>query len=304
MRTSILRFARVFLFLLSMFASLSAQRSRHVVIVVLDGARYTETFGDSSHSNIPLIWSQLRPYGTIYTSFWNDGTTWTISGHASILSGNRESLKNDGSEPPHSPTIFEYYRQQTGAPAGTCWVALGKTKLRMLSHSQHIEYGAAYGASVKTSDSEYDDRIAIENTRFALLTNHPAITIVNLPATDEFAHDNKWGGYIGAIKEADTLVTLLWNTIQSDSMLRDSTTLILVNDHGRHTKDFTDHGDHCEGCAHIMLLIIGPDTPAGKVDSDARKQVDIAPTVGMLLGFKTPYSVGNVIKSAGQDSRR
>jgi hypothetical protein len=47
-----------------------------------------------------------------------------------------------------------------------------------------------------------------------------------------------------------------------------------------------------------MLLVVGPDTPAGVIDPSMRKQVDIAPTVGMLLGFSTPYSVGTVLESA------
>jgi hypothetical protein len=292
-----------FLFLCSCSA-FAAYDTKHVVIVVLDGARYTETFGDSSHANIPMIWTRLRAQGTIYTSVRNDGPTWTNSGHASILTGTRESLKNDGTELPLSPTLFEYYRKQTGAPASTCWVALGKTKLQMLSQSKHAQYGASYAASVKTSVSEYDDRIAIENARLVLSTNHPAITIVNLAATDEFAHTNNWWAYIDAIRKADTLVTLLWDAIRSDPVLRDSTTLILVNDHGRHTKDFTEHGDHCEGCTRIMLLVIGPDTPAGVLDSRALKQVDLAPTVGALLRFNTPYSTGAVIESAVDSKER
>jgi hypothetical protein len=47
-----------------------------------------------------------------------------------------------------------------------------------------------------------------------------------------------------------------------------------------------------------MLLIVGPDTPAGAIDSNTRTQVDIAPTVGRLLGFSTPLSVGAVLASA------
>jgi len=47
-----------------------------------------------------------------------------------------------------------------------------------------------------------------------------------------------------------------------------------------------------------MLLIVGPDTPAGAIDSSTRTQVDIAPTVGRLLGFSTPLSVGVVLASA------
>jgi hypothetical protein len=283
---------------MSIAASLLAQRSKHVVIVVMDGVRYTESFGDPTHSNIPVIWNQLKPLGTIYTSFWNDGVTWTNSSHASILSGIRDSLRNNGAQRPHSPTLFEYFRKQTGGKAEQCWVALGKTKLRMLSYSSHPEYGAAYGASVKTSPAEYDDISTFGNARSVLAEHHPAITIVNLAATDSLAHENKWLEYINAIKRADLLIGLLWNVIQSDSVMCDRTTMIVLNDHGRHTKDYLSHGDQCEGCAHIMMLIVGPDTPKGEVDSTLWRQIDVAPTVGKLLGFTTPFSTGEVIRSA------
>ena len=292
------RFLRVFLFCLVICSTLAAQQTRHVVIVVLDGVRYSESFGDSTHANIPIIWNQLRPLGTLYTSFWNDGATMTNSGHASILSGVREKLKNNGTELSHHPTIFEYFRQQTGAPLNECWVVLGKSKLQMLAFSTHKQYGPSYGAAVKTSPTEYDDRVALSNTSSVLTTYHPKLTIVNVPAPDPFAHDGFWEKYLLAIRQADTVIASIWSAIQSDLVLRDSTTLILTNDHGRHTTDYTDHGDDCLGCRHIMLLAIGPDTPPGVVDSEVHKQIDIAPTVGALLHFNTPYSEGSVLKSA------
>jgi hypothetical protein len=302
------RFLRILSLWLLVFSQLLAQRTQYVVLIVVDGTRYTETFGDSTHANIPIIWNQLCPLGAIYTSFWNDGATMTNSGHASILSGTREALKNNGTELSHHPTVFEYLRKETGAPADQCWVALGKTKLQMLASSDHKEYGSRYGASVRKSSSEYDNLIAMENTTSVLANHHPKLTILNVPAADEFAHNGFRDKYLGSIRQADTVVASIWEAIQTDSLLRNKTTMIVTNDHGRHTTDYTDHGDQCEGCRHIMLLVIGPDTPAGVIDSSMHRQVDIAPTVGALLGFRTPYAVGEVIESAVttsvQNSRR
>jgi hypothetical protein len=296
------KFLAVWLFFCTLLA---AQQTQHVVIVVLDGIRYTESVGDSTHANIPLIWNHLRPLGTLYTSFWNDGTTMTNSGHACILAGTPEHLKNNGTELAHNPTLFEYYRKQTGAPIDRCWVVLGKSKLKMLACSAHEEYGFLYGASVKMADPEYDNIRALENATSVLRNYHPALAIVNVPAADSLAHEGLWAKYIDSIRQSDTVVAAIWKAIATDPALRDKTTMIVVNDHGRHTTDYTDHGDQCEGCRHIMLLVIGPDTPAGAIDSSAHKQVDIAPTVGKLLGIKTHYSVGNVIESVfGNDGSK
>ncbi len=281
-----------------LFARLYAQHTEHVVIAVIDGARYTETFGDASHTNIPRIWNQLRPFGTIYTKFSNDNLTETNPGHASIVTGTWQNIANDGTEWPDYPTIFEYFRKEKSADANECWVALGKSKLNILSSSTHSEYGSSYAASVRTSASQYDDLIAWDNTRYVLTNYHPRLTIVNFPKTDNAGHNNGWDNYIAAIQRVDTLVTSLWDFIQADSLLNNKTTLIVTNDHGRHTTDFTSHGDGCEGCRHIMLLILGPNTPAGNVDSALHSQVDIAPTIGALMGFETTYSIGTVLQSA------
>ena len=292
------RFAKILLLSICACVLAFAQRTQHVLIVVIDGARYMETFGDSAHANIPCIWHQLRPLGTIYTLLYNDGVAKTVSGHATILTGTRESLKNNGTELPHSPTVFESFRKQKNADTSTCWVALGKSKLHVLAHSDHAEYGSMYAASVKLSASQYEDSNAWNNARSVLATYHPYLAIVNLPATDESGHSGNWSTYTGAIKQADMLVASLWNVIQADSLLRDKTTMIVVNDHGRHTTDFSGDGDGCEGCRHVMLLVLGPETPAGVIDRSERKLVDVAPTVARLLGFNMPFAVGTVIESA------
>ena len=80
--------------------------------------------------------------------------------------------------------------------------------------------------------------------------------------------------------------------------MADKTTMFVTNDHGRHTSNFSGHGDTCEGCKHVMLLVLGPDTPAGVVDTDTHQQIDIAPTIGAMLDFSTPQATGTAIASA------
>ena len=48
--------------------------TQHVVIVVMDGARYTETWGDPTHSNIPQIATNLARRGVVLTNFYTDIT--------------------------------------------------------------------------------------------------------------------------------------------------------------------------------------------------------------------------------------
>ncbi|UCE07882.1 MAG: sulfatase-like hydrolase/transferase, partial [bacterium] len=281
-----------------LFATLLAQQTENAFIVVIDGARYSETFGDETHQYIPKIWNQLRPMGAIYNSFYIDGWTLTNSGHASIITGTWQKIANDGSERPHKPTLFEYFRKQHNTSITENYVVLGKDKLKILTHSNHSEYGSNYRASVKTSVSQYNDIKTWENIKEVITAHHPRLMIVNLAETDASGHSGVWNSYVSALQQADSLVSELWTLIQSDSIYSNKTTLFVTNDHGRHSGSFSSHGDSCEGCQHIMLLVIGPDTPAGVTDEATWKQIDIVPTVGYLLNFDTPYCTGTTISTA------
>ena len=61
-------------------------KTEHVIIVVIDGARYSETWGEPSHAYIPLQ-SSLSSQGVLFENFTNSGMTSTIPGHTSIVTG-------------------------------------------------------------------------------------------------------------------------------------------------------------------------------------------------------------------------
>jgi hypothetical protein len=116
------------------------------------------------------------------------------------------------------------------------------------------------------------------------------------------AHSGVWPDHIAAVRHQDELFARLWSEIQQDANYRDKTALFITNDHGYHDdgkyEGFAEHGDTCEGCRHIMLLALGPDFKKGVVVDRPTYQIDIAPTIGELLGFQTPLSQGEVMKDA------
>ena len=189
-------------------ATLLAGQTEYAVIVVVDGARYTETFGDATHSYIPRMWSILKPQGTLYSSFYNNGETETCPGHATIVSGAWQNIANTGTERPHTPTIFEYYRKEDGAPARDNYVVLGKTKLSMLQYSDAAGYGSAYAASKSQASPEGSDQRATDSLK-AVLARHPRMLIVNLAAVDYAGHSANWTSYLNAIRTADSLVNVI-----------------------------------------------------------------------------------------------
>lgn len=282
--------------LTAILSPIYAYNTKYVHIVVIDGARYTETFGDSTHRLIPNIWNFLRQRGTIFTKFYNDSITSTVPGHSTIITGVYQNVINDGSIRPNAPTLFEYYRkEQSITDTSETYTILGKDKLNVLSFGLNTDYGNSYRSSVIYSKYQYDDRHTLDNFRYVSSSFHPHITITNLGQVDQCGHSGIWLDYVSAIRQADSIIDKMWLSIQSDPVYKDKTTLFVLNDHGRHTADFSSHGCGCEGCRHIMLLMIGPDTKAGVIDTVRRSQIDIAPTVGELMGFSTPFCKGKSI---------
>jgi predicted AlkP superfamily pyrophosphatase or phosphodiesterase len=101
----------IFAILLVLFSSnivLSQEfKSEYTIIVVIDGPRYTETFGDSSCKYIPNMGKNLVKEGVLYTNFRNNGPTFTISGHTAMTTGVYQSISNAGKKLPDNPSIFQ-----------------------------------------------------------------------------------------------------------------------------------------------------------------------------------------------------
>lgn len=277
----------IFLFLL-----IKTAIAQNVFVVVIDGARYTETFGAVDPMDlIPNMWNNLMPQGTLYSNFRDTLYTSTNPGHSTLLTGTWQTIANNGSERPTKPTVFEYFRKEKSASVNNVFVVSGKEKLNILNYSTDEQYGAPYMASVLAED--LTDNEVYDNLTETMDLYHPKLIIVNLPSVDRAGHSNNWEAYLSTIRNADRLVYELWNKIQSDSYYKDNTTLFITNDHGRHTTDFRSHGDDCEGCQHIMLLALGRNIPKANTISTAKYQADIAASIGDLLTFDTPKATGS-----------
>jgi hypothetical protein len=266
-------------------------KAQNVIVVVIDGARYSETFGAES-AYTPFLWKTMKPQGTIWTNFRNEGLTKTAPAHASLETGEWQQLDNNGKKRPTTPTVFEYFRKDFRASEKDVAVIVGKKKLEILTHSTASQYGKKYKASFFLGD---DDRSIFTTSKKILSRYHPRIVFINFPEVDRKGHNRDWQGYLSAIKTVDSLVYELWKFIQSNEFYQNKTTLFVTNDHGRHDEQhggFAEHGCDCEGCQHILLLAIGRKIPVNCVVSTKRTQIDLAPTIGELLQFQVPTAHG------------
>ena len=127
----------------------------------------------------------------------------------------------------------------------------------------------------------------------------PHLMLVNLLGVDVNGHGNDWKKYLDNIKYTDAYALEIWNGIQANPLLKDKTTLFITNDHGRHTEGhkngFVNHGDGCDGCRHISLLVLGPDIPKNREINTEAEMIDIPVTIAKMMRLDFPTAKGRFL---------
>ncbi len=267
--------------------------TRHVLVVVIDGGRYSETLGEPGAPHHPHMANDLAAIGARPAGMFNLGPTITVPGMSGILTGAIQDIRNDGTERPHTPTIGEVLRKQKGVPDSLVRIVARKPKLEVLGYSDHPQYGAAYGSAIRAGfNSDVETYVA---GREELLRYKPTFMLIHFGDTDYLGHANDWPGYLASITRCDSLIWLLWQAVNADPELAGRTTMFVTNDHGRHDDrdgGFQNHGDACPGCRRIELMVVGPDTKAGYASPASFDQRGIAMTAAHLLGVTIPTATG------------
>jgi hypothetical protein len=275
-----------------------ALKTRNVIVIVVDGARYSETWGDSTHQYIPNLYA-LRSEGVVVTNFKNNGFTWTDPGHTAISSGNYENVDNSGTELPTYPSMFQSFLKSSGQPIEKSWVITSKEKLQILANCKMPDWQNKYIPRTDCGPGYRSDDTTYTHAGNVMRKYHPNLMLINLKDPDVSGHGNYWKGYLKGIQTTDAQIRGIYDQVQSDPIYKDRTTIIITNDHGRHLNGIADgfvsHGCDCDGCRHIEFFAIGPDFKKGVSLNTAYEQIDISQTVAKLLNFKMEYSKGKVM---------
>lgn len=284
--------------------SIKKYKTEYVIILVIDGPRMSETFGDSTFQYIPNLSRVLAPQGVLVGNFRNNGSTFTNAGHTAITTGVYQSIKNNGLVLPKNPSMFQYFLKEKGYDSTQAYVIASKGKLNILANTKNKKWFNQFQPSsycgVNGQGMGYtDDPSTWRDAQVILKSHHPKLSLINLLEVDVKGHQNEWQQYLQGIRNTDKTALELWDFIQSDSIYKDKTTLFITNDHGRHLdghKDgFVNHGDNCEGCRSIYLVALGPDFKRNISIDNAYEQIDISATIAELLQFHFPISNGVVM---------
>ncbi|MDR0193537.1 MAG: alkaline phosphatase family protein [Myroides sp.] len=281
-------------------------KTENVVLLVIDGPRMTETWNGKNQENIPNRVALLKE-GVFISNFQNNGLTNTNAGHTALITGVYDSIQNNGKELPSNPSVLQHWLQQSKKDSNKAWVIASKDKLEVLNNTKHPDWTGKYmpkaDAGTSGNPSSYrDDAVTIANFKKVITTDQPNVVVINLKDVDSYGHANKKDEYIKAIKTTDQSIKEIWDFLQSQPNYKGKTTLMVSNDHGRHSdgiKDgFVNHGDACVGCRHIEFFAMGPDFKKDAVIATGNyEQIDVANTMAELLGVKLQYSKGKVIKA-------
>jgi len=129
-------------------ATRQSQAARKVIIVTFGGGvRYSETFSPEGVRNIPRL-VEMKPKGVFFKSCTNAGVLSHYNSTGSILTGNWQRVDDFGFQPPATPTIFEYYRKQTGAGPMDAWAIATNKSFSLIGSGADRSLGQPYGANV------------------------------------------------------------------------------------------------------------------------------------------------------------
>jgi predicted AlkP superfamily pyrophosphatase or phosphodiesterase len=284
--------------------SKQAYKTQNVFVIVVDGARFSETWGYSTRQFIPYR-SKMLKEGVFCSNFYNNGTTFTCSGHQAMCTGVYESINNAGTQLPTNPSVFQYWLQKSKSPNIQSWVIASKDKLEILSDCVDPLWNGKFKPSTDCGVNGLftgyrEDSVTFNHLKTIIQNNAVKLAIVNFKQPDVAGHAADSIAYLQGILDTDKYIHDFWKMLQNNPKYKNKTTLIVTNDHGRHSAGHADgyisHGDLCEGCRHIEFFAIGPDFKKNYTCETYYEQVDIANTVAELLNFKVPTSTGRVMK--------
>ena len=145
--------------------------------------------------------------------------------------------------------------------------------------------------SIQPAAATRNDMLTYSAARNYIEKSHPKVLFLGFGETDEYAHKNKYDGYLQKAHQFDQFVADLWYYVQTDPFYKNNTTFIITTDHGRgkHARSWNSHGFWVRGSGEIWTAMIGPDLqPLGEGKTpETRLLQHTAATVLQMLGIRT-----------------
>jgi hypothetical protein len=293
-----------------------------VIILVLDGVRTSESFGEgpsdaagTDHPSevMPESWEALVPRAARAEGALNGGVTITTTAHAALTTGRRLPFGHyeldDGQAGLYLPTLpgLPEVLQATGGFSREQIQMVANTLLLCPVSRSLWPWGADRSAPFSLVEDEElgyrseDDADVLASAEAILSEAGVRLLISNLHQADRDGHYGAPEDYGQGVREQDAALVDFYRWLSEDPRYAENTWVFIVADHGRHTDATSDppwksHGDACWGCRHVPLLVLGPGVREGITVSSPVLLTDLAPTAAALLGVALPWADGRVAR--------
>jgi hypothetical protein len=144
------------------------------------------------------------------------------------------------------------------------------------------------------------DELSVFVTRRIMQQLAPSLLFVTLHDID-IAHSGAYSLYIEGIRRTDRLCGEIWEEVQSNPEYKDKTTVFILPDFGRDGdgdsggNGFQHHRTGSAMARTTWMMALGSGIRENTVIHRPIDSIDLAPTLGGLLGFETPYALGKRI---------
>lgn len=123
-------------------------KSRVILVTFGGGARYQDTFAPEGWVNIPHLTTDLLPQGLFYPLARNEGLTGHFNSSSAIITGCWQNIDSFGTEPPATPTVFEFFRKERRLPPEETWVVATNKSFSLIGGSKLRDYGDPFSGNV------------------------------------------------------------------------------------------------------------------------------------------------------------
>ncbi len=265
---------------------------------------------------MPFLWSVVAQKGSIlgnrnFGNYVNVKNIHAVSypGYNEMFTGNEDaSISSNSKVWNNNYTIFEklnsihpYKNKVAIFSSWDVFPYIFNTKRNNIYHNcghDQLAINSITNAEINTVQMHLDehgkscrnDMLTYLAARNYIKDKKPKALVIGLGETDEYAHKNDYLNYLQKANEADKIIAMLWQQLQSMPEYKGNTSLVITTDHGRGMeKHWTDHGANVKGSSQTWMAILSPNMLANgeALMSKQYYQKQIAATVAKLcnVGF-------------------
>ena len=143
------------------------------------------------------------------------------------------------------------------------------------------------------------DEFTFVMAREVLRRLKPAVTLINFSGV-EVAHSGTYSLHLAGIRNVDSLCHRLWQFLQNDPSYKGRTTLVIMPEFGRDpdgstTNGFFNHRTDTKICRMSWMMVLGDAVREPRVEERVINHIDVAPTLGALMGVDCKQADGKRI---------